>query len=127
MATRVLVAEGIKTPPWELPPRRLGDEAAAVAMARAAGTLGFPLVVKPNRGGSTIGLTIVRDAAELPGAYGAAAAHDSVLCERFVDGLEITIGVLGHNPPEALPTLEIVSHRPLYAYAAKYTAGHSER
>lgn len=40
--------------------------------------------------------------------------------------MEITIGVLGHNPPEALPTLEIVSHRPLYDYAAKYTASQSE-
>jgi D-alanine-D-alanine ligase len=49
-----------------------------------------------------------------------------VLCERFVSGTEITIGVLGHNPPQALPTLEIVSHRPLYDYAAKYTVGQSE-
>jgi D-alanine-D-alanine ligase len=95
-------------------------------MGDAAETLGYPMVAKPNRGGSTIGLTIVRSEEDLAGAHAAAAAHDTVLCERFVPGLEITIGVLGHNPPQALPTLEIVSHRPLYDYAAKYTAGQSE-
>ena len=126
MAKRVLVAEGIKTPPWELLPRHLDDGRVAEAMTRAAGALGLPMVVKPNRGGSTIGLSIVRGEGDLAEAYRNAAQHDAVLCEKFVDGLEITIGVLGHNPPEALPTLEIVSHRPLYDYAAKYTAGQSE-
>jgi D-alanine-D-alanine ligase len=126
MAKRVLVADGIKTPAWRLVPRHLQPGGAAPAMAGAAADLGLPLVAKPNRGGSTIGLTIVRSEAELSAAYAAAAAHDVVLCENFVDGLEITIGVLGHNPPQALPTLEIVSHRPLYDYAAKYTSGQSE-
>jgi D-alanine-D-alanine ligase len=126
MAKRVLVAEGINTPPWRLVPRHLDGPTAVVAMGEAAAELGLPMVVKPDRGGSTIGLTIVRSPDELSGAYDAAQAHDTVLCEHFVAGMEITIGVLGHNPPQALPTLEIVSHRPLYDYAAKYTAGQSE-
>ncbi|MGD0371650.1 MAG: D-alanine--D-alanine ligase, partial [Candidatus Dormibacteria bacterium] len=54
-----------------------------------------------------------------------AAAHGEVLCERFVAGTEVTVGILGDNPPRALPTLEIISERPLYDYAAKYTAGQS--
>jgi D-alanine-D-alanine ligase len=106
-------------------PRHLDEAAATKVMHQAAAELGNPMVVKPNRGGSTIGLTIASEAG-LDAAYAAAAAHDAVLCEKFVRGLEITIGVLGHNPPEALPTLEIVSHRPLYDYAAKYTSGQSE-
>jgi len=126
MAKRVLVAEGINTPAWRTVPRHLDPAAAARGIVGAAEALGLPMVVKPNRGGSTIGLSIVRDAVQLLDAYDAAAEHDTVLCEAFVDGLEITVGVLGHNPPEALPTLEIVSHRPLYDYAAKYTAGQSE-
>jgi D-alanine-D-alanine ligase len=126
MAKRTLRAEGINTAPWRLLPRHLDAAAAAHAMGQAAAALGLPMVVKPNRGGSTIGLTIVRSPDHLAGAYAAAQAHDTVLCEQFVEGLEITIGVLGHNPPQALPTLEIVSHRPLYDYAAKYTAGQSE-
>jgi D-alanine-D-alanine ligase len=126
MAKRVLVAEGINTAPWRLLPRNLDAQAANSAMAEVAAALGYPLVAKPNHGGSTIGLSVVRSAAGLDAAYRLAAGHDAVLCEKFVAGLEITIGVLGHNPPEALPTLEIVSHRPLYDYAAKYTAGQSE-
>jgi len=126
MAKRVLVAEGINTAPWRLVPRRLDPNAAGAAMGEVASALGYPFVAKPNRGGSTIGLSIVRSGADLLAAYRLAAEHDTVLCEKFVDGLEITVGVLGHNPPEALPTLEIVSHRPLYDYAAKYTAGQSE-
>jgi D-alanine-D-alanine ligase len=124
MAKRVLVAEGINTAPWRLLARH--DAAARQRLDAAARDLGLPLVLKPNRGGSTIGLSVVREEGELWPGFEAAAAHDDVLVEKFVDGLEITIGVLGHNPPEALPTLEIVSHRPLYDYAAKYTAGQSE-
>ena len=94
-------------------------------MAGAAAELGFPLVVKPRHGGSTIGLSIVRAADGLLPAWETAAAHGEVLCERFVAGTEVTVGILGDNPPRALPTLEIVSERPLYDYAAKYTAGQS--
>jgi D-alanine-D-alanine ligase len=82
-------------------------------------------VVKPRHGGSTIGLSLVRDADALMPAWESAAAHGEVLCERFVAGIEVTVGILGDNPPRALPTLEIISERPLYDYAAKYTAGQS--
>jgi D-alanine-D-alanine ligase len=125
-AKRVMLAAGVETPPWRLLARDLAPERARAEMAVAAAELGLPLVVKPNRGGSTIGLSIVEDNSDLNSAYELAAEHDAVLCERRVSGTEITIGILGDDPPEALPTLEIVSHRPLYDYAAKYTAGQSE-
>ena len=126
MAKRVLVASGIDTPPWRVVGRELPRDSALIEMEAAADALGIPLVVKPNRSGSTIGLTIVRDRRDLKAAFEDAAWHDDVLCEQFVEGTEITVGILGHNPPRALPTLEIVSHRPLYDYAAKYTVGESE-
>ena len=126
LAKRVLIASGIDTPPWRVVNRNLPRDSALTEMAAAADALGMPLVVKPNRSGSTIGLTIVRDRHDLKRAFDDAAWHDDVLCERFVEGMEITIGILGHNPPRALPTLEIISHRPLYDYAAKYTVGESE-
>ncbi len=125
-AKRLLAGAGIDTPAWRLLRRDLDPGGAAAAMSSAAAELGLPLVVKPNRGGSTIGLTMVEDSTGLNSAWSAAAAHDHVLCERRVSGTEITIGILGDDPPEALPTLEIISHRPLYDYAAKYTAGQSE-
>ena len=124
MAKRVLASAGVRTPDWTVVGRFEADPDAA--MTRAAADLGLPLVVKPNRSGSTIGLTIVTEAEALPQAWRDAAWHDDVVCERFVAGVEVTIGILGHNPPQALPTLEIVSHRPLYDYAAKYTVGQSE-
>jgi D-alanine-D-alanine ligase len=125
-AKRVISTAGVDTPAWRLLRRDLDDDRARAAMAEAAAELGLPTVVKPNRGGSTIGLSIVEDSAGLNSAYTLAAEHDDVLCERRISGTEITIGILGDDPPEALPTLEIVSHRPLYDYAAKYTAGQSE-
>lgn len=126
MTKQLLTAAGVSTPAWRVVPRTLDADGAAAAMAGAAGALGLPLVVKPNRGGSTIGLTIVRDSDGLFPSFREAAWHDDVICETFVTGTEVTVGVLGHNPPEALPTLEIVSHRPLYDYQAKYEVGQSE-
>ena len=129
VAKRLFAAEGIATPP-------AGDGAPLAAADHgdidpahggAAAELGYPLVVKPRRGGSTIGLSIVRDPGGLvPAHRETAAAHGEVLCERFVAGTEVTVGILGDNPPRPLPTLEIVSQRPLYDYAAKYTAGQSQ-
>jgi D-alanine-D-alanine ligase len=126
-AKRLLAAEGLSTPPWTTV-AAVADSPGDVerSMAAAAAELGLPLVVKPRRGGSTIGLSVVRAADGLVRAHATAAPHGEVLCERFVAGTEVTVGVLGDNPPRALPTLEIVSHRPLYDYAAKYTAGQSQ-
>ena len=123
MTKQVLISAGIATPPWTVVPRTLGA-AALPAMEAAADRLGLPLVVKPNRSGSTIGLTIVADRSGLKQAFDDAAWHDDVVCEHFVSGTEVTVGIIGH-PPEALPTLEITYNRPLYDYEAKYTAGGS--
>lgn len=126
MAKRVMLAAGIPTPPWHVVARTLSPAEAMTAMRRAAADLGYPMIVKPVRSGSTIGLSRVEEQAQLEAAFTEAAWHDDVLCERFVAGTEVTVGILGHNPARALPTLEIVSHRPLYDYAAKYTVGQSE-
>jgi D-alanine-D-alanine ligase len=125
-AKRLFAAEGIATPPWRtLPSVFANPEEIQPAMASAAALLGYPLVVKPRHGGSTIGLSLVRGAEGLVPAWESAAAHGEVLCEKYVAGIEVTVGILGDNPPRALPTLEIVSERPLYDYAAKYTLGQS--
>ena len=106
---------GLPTPPWAL----LGTPADAVP-AR----LRPPWVVKPNRQGSTVGITIVRRRNELAAAIRLAFRHDSlVLVEKFCPGREITVGVLGSA---ALPVLEIVPKRAFYDYVAKYSPGMSE-
>lgn len=87
---------------------------------------GYPVVVKPNREGSTIGCTIVKDPADLSGAIAAALELDDlVLIEQFVEGTEITVGVLGNANPEALPIIEIEARGGFYDYEAKYAPGGS--
>ena len=83
-----------------------------------AGELGLPLIVKPSREGSTIGLTKVTAANELAGAWRLAAEHDTlVLAEQFIEGGELTVSILGDIP---LPLVRIETSGGLYDYHAKY-------
>jgi D-alanine-D-alanine ligase len=80
--------------------------------------LGLPLIVKPSREGSTIGLSKVMAARELPAAWRLAAKHDSlVLAEQFIQGMELTAGILGDM---TLPLVRIEVAGDLYDYEAKY-------
>ena len=81
-------------------------------------TLGLPIIVKPVHEGSTIGLTKVRLAKELPAAYALAARHDRmVLAEEFIDGQELTASILGDT---ALPLIRIEAPQGNYDYQNKY-------
>jgi D-alanine-D-alanine ligase len=80
--------------------------------------LGLPLIVKPSREGSTIGLCKVTSAEDLTDAYQAAAKHDQmVLAEQFIEGMELTAAILGDTP---LPLVRIEVSGELYDYKAKY-------
>jgi len=123
MAKECYRAHGLPTPPWRL--LRSGHRERPEELARE---VGLPLVVKPARQGSSIGMRIVRTAEETASALEAAfAADDSVLLERFVQGRELTGGVLGNETLTPLPLVEIVpgeAHE-FFDYAAKYTPGAS--
>ncbi|MBI2843739.1 MAG: D-alanine--D-alanine ligase [Armatimonadetes bacterium] len=89
--------------------------------------LGYPVMVKPNRQGSTIGMTKVKLEGELQAAIEEAFKYDSqILIEKFVAGTEITVGLLGNSNPQALPIVEIVPSKGFYDYEAKYTPGATE-
>jgi D-alanine-D-alanine ligase len=104
-------AAGIATP-------RYAVVTAATDWAAVAAELGLPLIVKPAREGSTLGLTKVRAVAELAGAYAHAAKYDPlVIAEEFVDGQELTASVLGD---EALPLIRIEAPQGNYDYQNKY-------
>ncbi len=118
ISKRVFAQAGIPTPRWKL--LEPGEDAAAVDLATLGG---LPLVVKPNEEGSSVGLTIVREAAELPRAIALAAGLGEVLIEEFIEGRELTVAVLGDEP---LPIVEIRPKSGLYDYESKYTAGRSE-
>lgn len=106
-------ASGISTPRYAM----LTGQSDFAAVARE---LGLPLIVKPSREGSTIGLSKVTAADELPAAYARAAKHDSmVLAEEFIAGTELTAAILGE---ESLPLVRIQPAGGLYDYQAKYFA-----
>ncbi len=85
-----------------------------------AETLGLPLIVKPAREGSTIGLTKVQHSQDLAEAYRLAAQHDAlVLAEEFIAGKELTVAILGETP---LPVVRIEIAGELYDYQAKYVS-----
>ncbi|TCP31669.1 D-alanine--D-alanine ligase [Scopulibacillus darangshiensis] len=93
-----------------------------------ASPYGYPVVVKPNREGSTIGLTIAEDDTTFQkGLEAALEFDDHVLIESFVSGRELTVSVIDHgNDVEALPVIEIVPKNKYYDYEAKYEPGMSE-
>lgn len=84
----------------------------------------YPVVAKPNREGSTLGVTIAQTPEELRTGLEEALAHDAVvLVETYVAGAELTVGVLGGMP---LPVIQIVPKSGFYDYTSKYTAGQTE-
>lgn len=123
---KIFAVDGIPTPKFAFLDKGEYLADAEASRERIAAGVTLPAVVKPSREGSTIGMSIVKSEEELSSALDLAFKHDErVLVESFVDGVEITVGVLG-NDPQALPTLEIVSHTDFFDYDTKYTSGLSE-
>jgi D-alanine-D-alanine ligase len=119
----MLAAEGLAVPEFEEVQR---EDVDGEEVERLVERLGLPLVVKPVREGSTIGLTVARDVDEAASGLVLAKRYDRrVLLQRFVSGVEVTVGVIATPEPEVLPTLEILYDNPTYDYDAKYTAGMS--
>lgn len=115
MTKRVWLFNGLSTPGFEMLTAN-SDWKAVVAK------LGLPLIVKPAHEGSTLGLTKVSAADELPAAYALAAKFDkAVMAEEFISGMELTCPVLGAgDTARALPVVRIVAPEANYDYQNKY-------
>ena len=115
MTKHIWRADGLPTPAW-----KKVDSADATRAAFAE--LGCPMIVKPAREGSTLGLTKVTAAEQCEAAFALAAGmHDEVLCEQFIAGDEVTIAVLGSGAQaRALPVIRIVAPEGNYDYQNKY-------
>jgi D-alanine-D-alanine ligase len=114
---------GLNTPHWfAFNQTAFREFGAADALGRLEETLGFPLVVKPSRGGSSLGVRFARSPGEVPQALVSAFSYDDrVLLERFVDGRELAVSVLGDKP---LPTVEaILLEGDRYDFEARYEIG----
>ena len=115
MTKRIWRFEGLPTPDWRM--------VASADQTRAAfAALGAPMIVKPARDGSSMGLTKVEDASQCEAAYALAAKYDEeVLCEQFISGDETTCAVLGEGRgAQALPVIRIVAPDGNYDYQNKY-------
>jgi D-alanine-D-alanine ligase len=112
LSKQVFDHAGIPTPAWEILSREQER------------SLPFPVVAKPVRQGSSIGVHIVREAAQWPEAFRDALSFDGeVLVERYIEGSELTVGVVGE---QVLPVIEIRPSRGFYSYKAKYEPGQTD-
>jgi D-alanine-D-alanine ligase len=106
-------ANGLPTPPFELLDSRTDFRAVA-------GRLGLPIMVKPANEGSSIGMSKVREAADLEEAFALAVNYDRVvIAEKFIEGTELTGAILGRD---ALPLIKLETTRDFYDYDAKYVS-----
>ena len=112
LSKRLFRSADVPTPDWLMAPAAAGEVGAA---------LGWPVVVKPNKQGSTVGLRVVRAPEELQQAIdGAQRFDDEVMLERFIPGREFTVGILDGL---ALPVGEIIPPGEVFDYESKYQAG----
>lgn len=129
VAKVVAARAGLSTPESVTLPHETFRELGAPAVMDALVTrLGLPLIVKPAKGGSALGCSVVRDAAELPSAMVAAFAYgEHALVERFVEGAEVAVPVVDTGEgPRALPAVSVEPDGGVYDYTARYTAGSTE-
>ncbi len=121
----VFRAAGVPTADWRM--LRPGDRwpwRTTPFAEEMAGALGLPLVVKPSKQGSTVGLSIVKATQALSEAVALAFRHDDeVMLETYVPGRELTVGILGDW---VMPVGEIIPKHEIYDYECKYTAGMAE-
>lgn len=118
-------AAGVPTADWWMARRDEPEQwADPDYAARAVTALGLPLIVKPSKQGSTVGLSLVKAPQSLAPAVTEAFRHDDeVMLEAYVPGRELTVGVLGDL---VLPVGEIIPKHEIYDYECKYTAGMAE-
>jgi D-alanine-D-alanine ligase len=128
-AKSVVRKAGVSTPDWvALPHSTFRELGAGAVLDLIVARLGLPLMVKPASGGSALGAQKVSRVEDLPAAMVSCFAYgDTVLVERFVDGIELALSVVDlGNGPEALPAVEIVPQSGVFDYTARYTPGLTE-
>ncbi len=129
IAKQVVSAAGVSTPASvALPADTFREVGAAAVMQALVDHLGLPLVVKPAKGGSALGVSVVTSAADLPSAMVGCFAYGPVaLVERCIVGVEVAVPVIEQSDgPQALPAVEIRPDGGVYDYTARYTAGATE-
>lgn len=131
VAKRLFAEAGIPTPPWiTLTADAFKEMGAATALDLVPETVGgFPVVVKPSKQGSALGLTRVDEAEALPEASLTALSYgEAAIVEKWITGTELAVSVLedAEGRPVVLPPVEIVAKSGLFDFSAMYTAGETD-
>jgi D-alanine-D-alanine ligase len=128
-AKSVVRTAGVTTPDWvALPHSTFRELGAGAVLDLMVAQLGLPLMVKPASGGSALGVQKVSRVEDLPAAMVSCFAYgDTVMVERFVEGVELALSVIDlGDGPEALPAVEIAPESGVFDYTARYTPGLTE-
>jgi len=124
LSKHLFVQNEVRTAEWVMATPDAGAEKGKAGKQFRDGAiakLGLPVVVKPSKQGSTVGLSVVKRAEDLASAVAEAFNYDDeVMIERFIAGRELTVGILDE---EALPVGEIIPKHEIYDYECKYQAG----
>lgn len=118
LSKKMLVGAGVPTPEWVM------VDLAGEIPAQSPESIGYPCVVKPCSGGSSVGVSMVESASDFSAALHAAAGYERyVLVEKRIVGRELTVGILDG---EVLPAIEIIPKQGFYDYTNKYQGGMTE-
>ena len=121
LSKHLFMRSEVPTAEWVMARRGWAEKAERRKAESAVKPLGLPIVVKPSKQGSTVGLNVVKKLDDLAAAIAEAFEYDDeVMIERFIPGRELTVGILGDD---ALPVGEIIPKHEIYDYECKYQAG----
>lgn len=125
LSKEIFLRNRIPTPPFFVLSEATFEEMGAVAaLARAGERLGYPLVVKPVAQGSALGIRVAEREEDLPEAVRSALHYDDhILLEKYVEGTEVAVSILGNRELEALPVVEIVPRSGFFDFDSRYTMG----
>lgn len=128
LSKEIFRLEGIPTPDfYALSTGAIKEMGASGALKDIITKIGLPLVVKPSAQGSALGIKFVYKEEELPSALlGALSFDDKVILEKFIEGTEVAVSVIGNARPKALPAVEIAPKKGFFDFEAMYTMGMTE-
>ncbi len=127
IAKQVLAQAGLPQTPWLTVLRKEWGRFPDAVVADVERELGYPCFVKPANLGSSVGVTKVRDASELPAAMAEAGRHDrKILIEKGIDARELEVSVLGNDEPVASVVGEVIPGHEFYDYEDKYVDDSSQ-
>ncbi len=125
----MLNAEGLATPAWHsFNKAAFAEFGATDTLHTLSDQIGYPMVIKPAREGSSLGLKVIHSENEFPAAVVSSFSYDDrVVIEEYVEGRELAVSILGStHTPLVLPIIEITTNEPFYTFAAHYELGVAE-